>query len=153
MSDWTAAIINREAARDRLKELMEAEGLWAEVHSHQPSSIDSKSPVATIHNGYIEFTPLTGRGGRMQSTYELLVTNLIRRDSAPAAAEDLMDSLLSAVAGLILTYSEGGPQEPWNHAWVMGPTEPDYYTIDGIQYRGEIIRAQFQAIFMKPSGG
>jgi hypothetical protein len=153
MSEWTDAIINREATRDRLKELMEAEALWAEVHAYQPSSLDSKSPVATIHNGSLELTNLTGRGGRVQANYELLVTNLVRRDAAPAAAEDELDALLSAVAGLIMTHAEGGPQEPWNHAWVAGPTEPDYYTIDGIAYRGEIIRVQFQAIFTKPTGG
>lgn len=117
--------------------LLDAEGSWQAVYDHQPASFGGQSPVATVHSGGVEF-PSETFGGDEDAVMELLVTNYVRRDDADAA-EDTLDALLIALVNVVKT---NRTDANWSRLVVNGLTEPDYYVVDGVQYRAELIRLQ-----------
>lgn len=130
------SVPNRQTRRDRLKALLVAAGVWQEVYDHQPKSFQGQSPVATVHGGPVDF-PLMTFGGDEDAEIELWVTNFVKRDDA-AAAEDSLDALLLAVGDVVVANRKDAGF--WNELFLRGPTEPDYPTIDGVQYRSELVR-------------
>lgn len=119
--------------------LLDAEGSWQAVYDHQPASFGGQSPVSTVHNGGVEFPSETFGGGDEDAVMELLVTNYVKREDADAA-EDTLDALLIALVDVVKANRKDDGN--WDRLVVNGPTEPDYYVVDGVQYRAEIIRLQ-----------
>jgi hypothetical protein len=132
------SVPSRETRREKLKVLLEADGSWQAVYDHQPASFGGQSPIATVHNGGVEF-PSETFGGDEDAVMELLVTNYVKRDE-PDAAEDTLDDLLAAVVDVVKVNRKSAGY--WARLEVSGPTEPDYYVVDGVQYRAELIRLQ-----------
>lgn len=125
----------RTAQRERLAALLTAAGNWQAVYDHQPGDFSGQTPVATVHGGGVG----TGQdvfGSDLGRTVRLLVTNFVKRRDG-AASEGNLDELLVAVLDLIKTnYKDAGN---WLALEVEGASEPDYYLINGEQYRGETI--------------
>lgn len=134
-----AGIPSRTERRRHIAGLMEASGAWQVVEAHQPGTFGGKSPVATVHNGPVNWQALTSRrsGGKANYQMTFLVTNLVKREDT-GDAEDQLDDLLVALLDLV----EKNPKAPglWLDLRAQGPTEPDYFIIDGQQYRGEVVR-------------
>lgn len=130
---------SRQTRREWLKEILENEGSWQAAYDHQPASFEGQSPAATVHSGAMDWANVTGQRGVQVVTMEFLVTNFVKRHD-PAAAEDQLDSLLATVVELVNLHRQALGK--WDDLRIVGPTEPDYYLVDGEQYRGELIRVE-----------
>ena len=129
---------DRDTRRDYLAALLTAEGSWQIVYNHQPTSFQGQSPVATVHSGPVEWENLTAARALQVVRMTLLVTNYMKRDDAEDA-EDQLDALLATVVGLV--NDNARVASIWNDLRITG-TEPDYYLVDGEQYRAEVIRVE-----------
>lgn len=124
---------SRQDKRDRIKAILEDDGSWQEVYDHQPKSFDGQSPVATVHSGPVR-TIDEAFGGKKLLQTGVVVTNFVKRDDA-ATAEDALDTLLEKVIQLM---ADNQNDSEWEYVEV-DDTLPDYVTVDGVQYRAEII--------------
>lgn len=128
------SIPDRAEYREEIAALMTAAGDWQAVYDHQTKDFGQQSPVGMVHSGPVTWRETTfgGNGQEMQIT--VIVTNLVKRTDDDAA-EDTLDDLLMALIELVEANQDNALWEFLS----IGDTEPDYYTIDGVQYRGELI--------------
>jgi hypothetical protein len=130
---------SRAARRERLQQILAADGSWQATYKAQPASFEGQSPVVTIHNGPVDWAPLTGQRRLQQVTMTLLVTNYVKRGDAEDA-EDVLDALLARLVALVNANRQ--VPDAWNDLRVRGPTAPDYYLVDGEQYRAEVVEVE-----------
>lgn len=128
--------MDRHGQRDALAALLVSAGNWQAVYAYQPVSLNGLSPVATIHAGPLRWAR-EAAGQETVVEAVLIVTNLVRRDLAADAAEDALDTLLAALLGVVAANDTG---TKWDDLYVESPTAPDYYVVDGIQYRAEAVQ-------------
>ena len=124
---------SRQDKRDRIKAILDADGTWQAVYDHQPKSFGGQSPVATVHSGPVR-TIEEAFGERKLLQIGIIVTNLVKRDDA-AMAEDTLDALLEKVVQLM---ADNQSDAEWEYVEIED-TLPDYVTVDGVEYRAEII--------------
>lgn len=134
-------IPNRKDIRKRWVALVTATGTWRAVYDHQPATFNGVSEVATVHGGPFGQEEVVFGDGEPDVLVTLLHTNLIRRD-APSVAEDDLDDLLVATAQLVADNQKDSAGN-W-HELRLVDTAPDYYEVDGQQYRAEQIRLEFK---------
>lgn len=135
------AIPNRTDIRERWVALVTATGTWRAVYDHQPATFNGVSGVATVHGGPFGQEEVVFGDGEPDVVVTLLHTNYARRDD-PDVAEDEMDALLVATAQLAADNQKDGSGN-WHELRLLD-TEPDYYVVDGQQYRAEQIRLEFK---------
>lgn len=123
---------SRKTRRERLVSLLEATEDYQAVYDHQPKDFGGQSPVATVHDGPTDLGMFSASYNEVRMGF--VVTNYVRRDAA-ATAEDQLDALLATVHQMVRdNVADSGY---WDILEIGGPTEPDYYNIDGVQYRVE----------------
>lgn len=129
---------DRAVMRGALATLLEDAGDWQAVYDCQPKTFGGQSPVATVHNGPASFEFLAAGHTPTAYFYEFVVTNLVRRgpDDAEDAAEAALDALLEAILDVV---NANRRTDEWTLLDLVGPTEPDYYMVDGVQYRAEAV--------------
>jgi len=135
-------VIARSTIRGAIKTLLDATAKWQATYTSQPKSFGGVSPVATLHDGPLDWEFLAA--GYTPDVYkaEIWLTNYVRRgpDDDADAAETMLDTLFAAVAGIVAANRKG---TYWTLLDLAPPTEPDYAMVDGIQYRSERIRLVF----------
>lgn len=89
--------------------------------------------MATVHSGPVR-TIEEAFGERKLLQIGIIVTNLVKRDDA-AMAEDTLDALLEKVVQLM---ADNQSDAEWEYVEIED-TLPDYVTVDGVEYRAEII--------------
>lgn len=129
---------DRAAMRGALATLLEDTGDWQAVYDCQPKTFGGQSPVATVHNGPAMFEFLAAGHAPVAYFYDFIITNYVRRgpDDAEDAAETAMDSLLESVLDVV---DENRRADEWTLLDLAEMTAPDYYVVDGVQYRAEAI--------------
>lgn len=132
---------SREAIRDAWVELLEDSGDFDAVYGYQPDVLLGATNVATVHAGRFEQEEVVFGGSVPDVRVTLIQTNLVRRDD-PEAAEDALDALLAATGALVTANRADSTTGLWQHLQ-LERGEPDYFLIDGKQYRGEIINLVF----------
>ena len=135
-------VIARTAIRTAFKALLDATTTWQATYKSQPKSFGGQSPVATLHDGPLEWEFLAA--GYTPDVYkaEIWLTNYVRRgaDDDSDAAEAALDTLFQAVAGVV---AANRAATNWTLCDLVPATEPDYVMVDGVQYRSERIRLMF----------
>jgi hypothetical protein len=132
---------DRAVMRGALATLLSDAGEWQAVYDCQPKTFGGQSPVATIHNGPANFEFLAAGHAPVAYSYEFIITNHVRRgpDDAENAAEAALDALLEAVLDVV---DENRRTDEWTLLDLAEMTAPDYYMVDGVQYRAEAIRVR-----------
>ncbi len=135
-------MIDREAIRAGIQELLETNGAWQAVYASQPKSFGGQSPVATLHNAPLVWEALAAGFAPDLYEAEIWLTNYVRRgpEDDSAAAEALLDDLLEAAFAVVAANRIGAA---WSEVVLVPPTEPDYAIVDGVQYRMERLRLLF----------
>jgi len=131
------SVPSRRSMRERLAALLTTAGNWQAAYNEQPQSFSGQSPVATVHGGSVTL-PQETFGTDEDLVVELIVTNFVKR-ADPAAAEDSLDALLVALLDVVVANQKDASGN-WDNLFIAGSTEPDYFLVDGKQYRGEVIR-------------
>ncbi|MBN2389892.1 MAG: hypothetical protein JXR84_04170 [Anaerolineae bacterium] len=135
-------VIARSTIRTALKALLDATTKWQATYTSQPKSFGGLSPVATLHDGPLDWELLAA--GYTPDVYkaEIWLTNYVRRgpDDDTDTAETALDTLFAAVAGVVAASRK---TTNWTLVDMASPTEPDYSMVDGVQYRSERIRLVF----------
>lgn len=126
------SIVDRASYREAIAALLTSEGSWQAVYDHQTKDFSQQSPVAMVHSGRVTWRETTFGGHGQEMQIMVIVTNLVKRSDANAA-EDTLDDLLQVVVGV----AEANQDNALWEALLVGDTEPDYYLIDGVQYRAE----------------
>lgn len=129
---------DRETLRAALAALLEATETWQAVYTSQPKTFEGQSPVATVHNGPARFEFLAAGHAPQAYFYQFVVTNYARRgpDDDEATAEAQMDALLMEVLDVVDTHRR---EDEWTLLEIVGASAPDYYIVDGVQYRAEAV--------------
>ena len=135
---------SRKNRRDRMKTLLEATELYQAVYASQPKNFDGQSPVATVHSGAMTSEEMTFAGA-----YELglgiVVTHFVKRDGSDTdTVEDQLDALL---VGLMDLVADNQADALWPNGLEIGNTRPDYFDVDGVEYRGETIELRPKIFF------
>jgi hypothetical protein len=129
---------DRAALRGALATLLQTAGAWQVVYDCQPKTFSGQSPVATVHNGPASFEFLAAGHAPTAWFYEFEITNLVRR--GPEDAEEAAEAALDALLETVLDVLDGNRRtDEWTLLDLVGATAPDYYIVDGVQYRAEAI--------------
>jgi hypothetical protein len=133
------AMPGRGAIRAALKALFQANGAWVAGYSSQPKTFGGKSPVFTLHNDPLGWEWLAAGFAPDRYDVRFQLTNYVRRGQRDDAdeAEAMLDALLEAAVAVV---QANRTHALWATLEMENQTEPDYYLVDGVQYRVEVLR-------------
>ncbi len=132
------SVPDRKAIREALQALFVAHGAWQAGYPSQPKTFGGQSPVFTLHNSNADWEHLAAGWAPQRFGYAFVLTNFVRRGPSDDAdtAEETLDTLLAAAFTVVAANRSSAL---WTELDVIPPTEPDYFEVDGVQYRVEQI--------------